>query len=99
MKQPAILACARMFLCLGSSAQAHQIWLEQTPEAASLYFGEYDRNLRESSPDSLEQIAAPAAMSLNGGSEYVLTFNRTGNARILRYLMQRPTNKRKWSVQ
>lgn len=68
---------------LSSGAHAHQIWLEQTPKAASLYFGEYDRNLRESSPGYLDKIAAPSIMLINGNSERALTFNRTDNALVL----------------
>lgn len=72
-----------LFSLLLSSAHAHQIWLEQTPQAASLYFGEYDRNLRESSPGYLDKIAEPTVMLSHGKSERALTFNRADRALVL----------------
>lgn len=68
---------------LAGPAHAHQIWLEQTPQAASLYFGEYDRNLRERTPGLLDKIAAPQAVLIDGKGEHALQVSRTDWALVL----------------
>jgi hypothetical protein len=45
----ALLPLAAPLLPSGA-AQAHQLWLEQSPASARLYYGEFDRKLREASP-------------------------------------------------
>jgi hypothetical protein len=61
-------------------AHAHQIWLEQTPKTASLYFGEFDRNLRETSPGLLDKIIQPTATLSSDKAEQALTLTRANNA-------------------
>lgn len=62
-------------LTLGSltaaSAQAHQIWLEQAPgaEGATLNFGEFGDNLRETSPGLLDKLGRPMATLLSPRGE------------------------------
>lgn len=49
------------------SAHAHQIWLEQAPgsEGATLNFGEFGDNLRETSPGLLDKLGRPIATLLS----------------------------------
>lgn len=67
-------------LLFAGVANAHQIWLEQTPKAASLYFGEYDRNQREISPGLLDKITQQTATLAGAKGEKSLTSTRTNNA-------------------
>lgn len=67
-------------LLFSGAAHAHQIWLEQTPKAASLYFGEYDRNQREISPGLLDKITQQTATLANAQGEKVLRSSRANNA-------------------
>ena len=54
-----LLACAS--LTAVTSAHAHQVWLENAGGQARLHFGEFNENLRESSPGSLDKfLGAPA---------------------------------------
>ena len=43
------------------AAQAHHVWLEQDAAGATLYFGEYGENLRETTPGYLDKFVAPTA--------------------------------------
>lgn len=70
-------------LMFAGAAHAHQIWLEQTPKAASLYFGEFDRNLRETSPGQLDKITQPTATLSGDKGEKTLAFTRKDNALVL----------------
>lgn len=70
-------------LMFAGAAHAHQIWLEQTPKAASLYFGEFDRNLRETSPGLLDKITQANATLSGDKGEQVLNFTRKENALTL----------------
>ena len=83
MKQRYVVIPLLLSLLMGNVAYAHQIWLEQTPKAASLYFGEYDRNLREISPGALDKIAAPTIMLSRDKGEQALTFSKTDHALLL----------------
>ena len=65
------------------AANAHQIWLEQTPKAAQLYFGEFGENLRETSPGLLDKFIKPTAMLVNNKNEQALTLEKTSNAFVL----------------
>lgn len=53
---PHPIAFATLLLASVVSAQAHQIWLENTEGQAQLFFGEFHDNLRESSPGALDQF-------------------------------------------
>lgn len=50
----ALLACAA--LTAANSAHAHQVWLENAGGQARLHFGEFNENLRETSPGRLDQF-------------------------------------------
>lgn len=80
MKQRLVLLPLLSALLFAGSVHAHQIWLEQTPKAASLYFGEYDRNQREISPGLLDKITQQTATLANAKGEKALTSTRTNNA-------------------
>jgi Domain of unknown function (DUF4198) len=60
------------------SAQAHQVWLEQTAQGATLYFGEFGENLRETSPGLLDKFVKPTAHKLAPAqAPQALTLNKT----------------------
>lgn len=50
----ALLACTA--LTAANTAQAHQVWLENAGGQARLHFGEFNDNLRETSPGRLDQF-------------------------------------------
>ena len=50
----ALLACASITAV--TTAHAHQVWLENTGGQARLHFGEFNDNLRESSPGNLDKF-------------------------------------------
>lgn len=50
----ALLACVA--LAAMNTAQAHQVWLENAGGQARLHFGEFNENLRETSPGRLDQF-------------------------------------------
>lgn len=52
---------------VASQAAAHQIWIEPAGKAYSLHFGEYDENLKETSPGLLDKMPAPSVVSVVGG--------------------------------
>ncbi len=58
--QSLLLAAA----ALTSTAQAHGLWIEQTGDTKTLFFGEPENALKEKSPDRLESIKAPQATLL-----------------------------------
>lgn len=54
-----LIACASLTAI--TSAHAHQVWLENAGGQARLHFGEFNENLRESSPGALDKfLGAPA---------------------------------------
>lgn len=83
MKRRLALLPLMTALMFAGAAHAHQIWLEQTPKAASLYFGEFDRNLRETSPGLLDKITQASATLSSDKGEKVLVFTRKDNALVL----------------
>ena len=48
------------------SAQAHQIWIEPAGKAYALHFGEYDENLKETSPGLLDKMPVPSVSRVTG---------------------------------
>lgn len=56
----ALIACASLTAI--TSAHAHQVWLENVGGQARLHFGEYNENLRESSPGSLDKFLGVPAL-------------------------------------
>ena len=58
------LVIAALALAAGThtAAQAHYVWFEHDAQGATLYFGEYQGNLRETSPGLLDKFVSPAAL-------------------------------------
>jgi uncharacterized GH25 family protein len=81
-----VLACAS--LTAVTTASAHQVWLENTGGQARLHFGEFNENLRESSPGALdkfkgvpvlEQVAGTNTQRLDGKlGKDAFTYTTTG---------------------
>src|SRR5690606_9279640 len=63
----ALLAALFAGTTLGT-AQAHQVWLENTDGQARLHFGEFNDNLRETSPGSLDKIKGVPVLEQRTGS-------------------------------
>lgn len=64
--QAALMACAA--LTAASAAHAHQVWLENVDGQARLHFGEFNENLRETSPGSLDKFKGVPALELRSGA-------------------------------
>ena len=64
--QAALLACAA--LTAATTAHAHQVWLENTGGQARLHFGEFNDNLRETSPGALDKFKGVPALELRSGA-------------------------------
>ncbi len=63
----ALLACAT--LTAVNTAHAHQVWLENAGGQARLHFGEFNENLRETSPGSLDKFTGvPVLEQVTGTS-------------------------------
>lgn len=58
----AVLTCAT--LAALNTAHAHQVWLENTGGQARLHFGEFNENLRETSPGRLDQFKGVPVLEL-----------------------------------
>ena len=52
------IALATLLLASLGTAQAHQVWLENDGGQAQLFFGEFNDNLRETSPGALDKFLA-----------------------------------------
>ena len=50
------------------TAQAHQVWLENTGGQARLHFGEFSDNLRETSPGSLDKFKGVPLLEQRAGT-------------------------------
>ncbi|MFY3382901.1 DUF4198 domain-containing protein [Paracidovorax sp. MALMAid1276] len=60
-------ALAAALLALGATtAQAHQVWLENAGGQARLHFGEFNENLRETSPGLLDKFKGVPALEQQG---------------------------------
>lgn len=55
-----------------SSAQAHQVWLEQDDRGGKLYFGEFGDNLHEASPGYLDKLTQVSARLLSRSGDKTL---------------------------
>lgn len=55
-----LLACAS--ITTFTNANAHQVWLENSGGQARLHFGEFNENLRESSPGALDKFLGTPAL-------------------------------------
>ena len=62
----ALLASAS--LTAVTAAQAHQVWLENAGGQARLHFGEFNENLRETSPGRLDQFQGVPALEQRTGT-------------------------------
>lgn len=68
-------------LLAGSCAQAHQVWLENADGQARLHFGEFNDNLRESSPGALDKFdGVPALQQRSAAGTQVLHGTLGANA-------------------
>ncbi len=83
MKQRLALLPLFAALMFGGAAHAHQIWLEQTPKAAHVYFGEFGENLRETSPGLLDKFGKPSATLSSEKGDQALTLSKEANAFVL----------------
>lgn len=73
----ALLACAA--LAAINTAHAHQVWLEHAGGQARLHFGEFNENLRETSPGSLDKFTGvPALEQVAGASSAPRVQGRLG---------------------
>ena len=65
------------------TAGAHQIWLQQDGQAASVYFGEFGDNLREASPGLLDKFRIQSATWLTPSGSKPLQARKTAGAFVL----------------
>ena len=71
-------------LALASSAQAHQIWIEQGEgQNAVIRFGEYGENLREASPGLLDKFVKPTGTLISSTGEKKSDATKTSNGFML----------------
>ena len=57
------IALATLLLASLGSAQAHQVWLENDGGQTQLFFGEFNDNLRETSPGALDKFLATPTLA------------------------------------
>lgn len=57
------LGLATFVLASLGTAQAHQVWLENNGGQAQLFFGEFNDNLRETSPGALDKFLATPTLA------------------------------------
>lgn len=69
---PALLALATC-----APAQAHHLWIEQDGRTATVQFGEFGDNLRETSPGLLDKFVAPKAILVGPRGEQPLAMTKT----------------------
>lgn len=78
MKKTLSLAIAA--LCLTATAQAHQVWIEQSGgKSAIARFGEFAENLREASPGYLDGFGKMSASLVSAKGESPLTVTKTAD--------------------
>jgi len=75
---PALLAFAA---CV--PAQAHHIWIEQAGKTATLQFGEFGDNLRETSPGLLDKFVTPTATLVGPRGEQPVKLEKTPKGFVL----------------
>jgi uncharacterized GH25 family protein len=76
-------AAACLLLLSVLPAEAHQIWLEQSGGKARLFFGEFNENLREASPGSLDKLQ-PMARLVSAAGEAPVELTKGKNAFALK---------------
>jgi len=75
---PALLAFAAL-----APAQAHHVWIEQEGQTATLQFGEFGDNLRETSPGLLDKFVTPTATLVGPRGEQPLKLTKTPRGFVL----------------
>jgi len=75
---PALLALAAC-----APAQAHHIWIEQDGKTATLQFGEFGDNLRETTPGLLDKFVTPTARLVGSRGEQPLKLEKTPRGFVL----------------
>jgi hypothetical protein len=71
------IALATLLLASLGTAQAHQVWLENDGGQAQLFFGEFNDNLRETSPGALDKfLATPTLAQQTAGGTQQLSGQR-----------------------
>jgi uncharacterized GH25 family protein len=86
---PTPLAVSALILLAPAGAFAHQIWIEQGPKEAKLYFGEFAENVRESSPGYLDKFPGPTGTYLSKKGEEPVVLSKTPTGFVI------PTRVRK----
>lgn len=64
-------------------AQAHHVWIEQDGKTATLQFGEFGDNLRETSPGLLDKFVTPSATLVGPRGEQPLKLTKTAQGFVL----------------
>lgn len=68
---------AVLAFCASAGAHAHHIWIEADAQGATLHFGYYERNLRETSPGLLDNFGSPAAAKHSAGGSTAVPLRKT----------------------
>jgi hypothetical protein len=74
------LGAACLLIAPWFAAQAHHVWLEPDADAATLYFGEFGGNLRETSPGLLDKFVKVTAYRQQAQSVVPLDVGKTARA-------------------
>ena len=77
------LGLVALLFAAATAAQAHHVWLEQDASGATLYFGEYGQNLRETTPGYLDKFVAPTAQRISASAAQPLTLSKTPKGFVL----------------
>lgn len=72
MKHPRKSLALLLGLLMLTQAQAHQVWIEPVGKGYSLYFGEYEENLKETSPGLLDKMPVPQASASSSSKQQAL---------------------------
>lgn len=72
------MAVVTALFMLGT-ANAHHVWLEQDGNQTRLYFGEFNDNLRETSPGRLDAFIKPAALKFAGTTRQEIATTKEAN--------------------
>ncbi|MDW5441943.1 DUF4198 domain-containing protein [Polaromonas sp. SM01] len=85
MKLHARLIAVSLFTWLGlhGAAWSHHVWLEQDANGATLYFGEFGENLRETTPGLLDKFVAPTAQRISASAVQALNVTKTAKGFVL----------------
>ena len=70
MRYRTCFVLAATALAAATAAQAHQVWLEAADGQARLYYGEFNDNLRETSPGKLDRFGATPTLQASLGAKH-----------------------------